>query len=475
MLPFGLKLAWFALSLSGLIGCWAVLLPLAWAIKSYWGPIAYAVGITALEGVFCIGLIWKMDPVNLPLAFCLVQVLVMGLAVFMIIGALAAITTASAIYIAKPKQWGLQDENPILPWRYHYLLPMMLFPILASTVHVILVVFYDTFNVADGLTCAEYPLWMAFAGYAGTPFLITIPCLWLSAVSALRVRRTHKHIKRARRSVNFDALDHFTVRPVRRKSRQSLQTQTTPPPTPRAITAPSPGSSTMLQKAREEHRQAVNPVLRQEKAMNFHLPFSPPFPEYTYTTPRPGHRSQMSDDSFDTVSSVSFLAIDVKERPARTFEYSAAEDDEVRTPLRSLRSYVTPTGTQRSTQSGSVHNSDRISITQLAFGLGNADLSESTEHPWATRSAAEFTLPSQLSYKSPAELPSTVRSFLIFQFAIIAIHLLSSITPLIDAISSHAEPTALGTQHVALLLAAWAPVLIFGPLSAVRRQFVFWR
>jgi hypothetical protein len=40
----------------GLFGCWAVLLPLAWAIQSYWGPIAYAAGITALEGLFCLGL-----------------------------------------------------------------------------------------------------------------------------------------------------------------------------------------------------------------------------------------------------------------------------------------------------------------------------------------------------------------------------------------------------------------------------------
>ncbi|KAJ7127964.1 hypothetical protein C8R44DRAFT_616215, partial [Mycena epipterygia] len=78
---------------------------------------------------------------------------------------------------------------------------------------------------------------------------------------------------------------------------------------------------------------------------------------------------------------------------------------------------------------------------------------------------------------------------------IIAIHLLSSITPLVDIISASAVPAPLGTQHVALLLAAWAPVFIFGesraralfcvsssvpccllgPLSAVRCQLAFWR
>ncbi|KAJ7479066.1 hypothetical protein FB451DRAFT_1240520 [Mycena latifolia] len=462
MLPFGLKLAWFALSLSGLIGCWAVLLPLAWAIKSYWGPIAYAIGITALEGVFCLGLVWRMNPASLPRAFCIAQVLITGLAVFFLIGVLAAITTATAFYVAKPKQWA-QDDNAVLPWRYYYLLPMLLFPLLASTVQVTFVVFFDTFDSADGLNCVAHPLWIQFLGYAGTPFLITVPCLWLSSVSVFRVIRTHKHIRRARRSVNFEALDHFTIRPQRRKSRPALKT----PPTPVAITAPSPSPSSILRISREERRQAISPVLRQEKIMSFHLPFPPPSPEYM--TASSGHRYQNSEDSFDTVSSVSFADVDVKNKAARTLEYTIEEV--VRTPL---RSFVTPTGTTRSTRS--IHNSDRISITQLAFALGNIGSSESSGYVTETPSVSGLaTVPSQTEHRNPPELPSIIRSILIFQFAIIAIHLLFSITPVIDIISTRPEPMALGTQHVALLLAGWAPVAIFGPLSAVRCQFIFWR
>ncbi|KAJ7458174.1 hypothetical protein FB451DRAFT_585331 [Mycena latifolia] len=446
MLPFGLKLVWFALSLSGLIGCWAVLLPLAWAIKSYWGPIVYAAGITALEGVFCLGLVWRMNPASLPKAFCIAQVLITELAVFFLIGVLAAITTATAFYVAKPKQWG-QDDNAVLPWRYYYLLPMLLFPLLASAVQVTFVVFFDTFDRADGLDCVAHPLWIRFLGYAGTPFLITVPCLWLSSVSVLRVIRTHKHIRRARRSVNFEALDHFTIRPQRRKSRPALKTRTTPP-TPVAITAPSPSPSSILRISREERRQAISPVLRQEKIMSFHLPFAPPSPEYM--TASSGHRSQKSEDSFDTVSSVSFADMDVKNKSARPFEYTTEEDD-VRTPL---RSFATPTGTTR---------------RDIAS-------SESSDYLNETPSVSELTtVHSQTEHRNPAELPPIIRSFLIFQFAIIAIHLLSSITPVIDIISSRPEPMALGTQHVALLLAGWAPVAIFGPLSAVRCQFIFWR
>ncbi|KAJ7469135.1 hypothetical protein FB451DRAFT_1400701 [Mycena latifolia] len=465
MLPFGLKLAWFALSLSGLIGCWAVLLPLAWAIKSYWGPIAYAVGITALEG-YLKGLVWRMNTASLPRGFCVAQVLITGLAAFFLIGVLAAITTATAFYVAKPKQWG-QDNNAVLPWLYYYLLPMLLFPLLASAVQVTFVVFFDTFDRTDGLNCVAHPLWIQFLGYAGTPFLITVPCFWLSLVSVFRVIRTHKHIRRARRSVNFEALDHFTIRPQRRKSQPALKTRTTPL-TPVAITAPSPSPSSILRTSREERRQAISPVLRQEKITSFHLPFPPPSPEYMMASS--GHRYQNSEDSFDTISSVSFAETDVKNKAAQTFEYTTEEDD-VRTPL---RSYVTPAGTTRSTRS--IHSSDRISNTQLAFALGNIGSSESSDYVTETPPVSGLTIvPSQTEHRTPAELPSIIRSLLIFQFAIIAIHLLSTITPVIDIVSSRPELTALGTQHVALLLAGWVPVAIFGPLSAVRCQFIFWR
>ncbi|KAJ7110732.1 hypothetical protein C8R43DRAFT_962214 [Mycena crocata] len=455
MLPFGLKLAWFALSLSGLIGCWAVLLPLAWAMGSYWGPIAYAVGITGLEGIFCIGLVWKMNPVNMPVAFCIAQTLITGSAAFFIIGVLAAITTATTIYVAKPKQWG-ENDGAILSWRTYYLLPIVLFPLLASCVHITFVIFFGTFEAIDGLTCMPNPLWLPFVGHAGTPFLLTIPCLWLTFLSTIRVRRTHQHIQRARRSVNIENLDRFTTRP-RRKSRSSLKTRTTPP-TPRAITAPSPSPSSIIRMTSEARRQPISPVLREEKIRSFHLPFLPPSPDYM--TASSGQRSQPSEDSFDTVSSVSFA--EIKRKSGRLFD--PTEEDDVTTPLR-----PSPHSMTRSTHisTRSIHNSDRLSITQLAFSMRHQDYIDASDYfSYADAGTSVIsgivpTLP-QTEYRNPAELSSVVRSLIIFQFAIIFIHLLSSITPLIDAISARSAPAALGTQHVALLLAGWAPVVIFG-------------
>ncbi|KAJ7887787.1 hypothetical protein B0H14DRAFT_3856164 [Mycena olivaceomarginata] len=467
MLPFGLKLVWFALSLSGLIGCWAVLLPLAWAIQSYWGPIAYAVGITVLEGIFCLGLVWRMNPANMPRAFCLTQVLLTGLATFFLVGVLAAITTATTIYVAKPKQWASRNETSILPWRFYYLLPMLLFPLLASAVHVTFVVFFDTFEPFDGLNCVARPLWIGFLGYAGTPFLVTIPCLWLSLVSAIRVIRTHNHIRRARRSIDIQNLDHLTAIP-QRKSKQSMKTRSSPS-TPRAITAPSPSSSSILRMAndREAHRKPVSPVLRDERIRSYHLPFLPPSPDYL--TAYSGH-TRRSEDSFDTVSSVSFAEVS---KPSTRTRSRSAEEDDVMTPLR-----PTPSSTTRSTRT--IHNSDRISITQLAFAMQREVYTETTDYysyPDTVSSLSGIPPPMTQppEFRSPSELSSVVRSLLIFQFAIIAAHLLSSITPIVDIISAKPQPAAFGTQHVAVLLAGWAPVAIFGPLSAVRSQLAFWR
>ncbi|KAJ7642056.1 hypothetical protein FB45DRAFT_1054395 [Roridomyces roridus] len=524
MLAFGVKLVWFVLSLSGLIGCWAVLLPLARAIHCYWAPLVYAVGITALDGVFCLGLIWRLDPAKMPKAFCLTQVFVTGCATFLVVGLLAAITTWTFMYVAKPKQWG--SDAPVLPWQYYYLLPMLLYPLLASAVHVTVVIYFNTFQPFDGFACIVQPAWIRFLGFAGPPFLVTIPSLCLSIISTYRVWRTHRHIRRARRSINFDELaDNFTALPQRRKSRPSLKPPSSgsTPPTPYAITAPSPTPSSRVRMSKEVRRQPINPTLRHERIRSFHLPFVPPSPvaslgrassRYVTASSGHGHHSHDSEDSFDTVSSVAFAEIEVvvksksKMTPPRflltaatTRDRDAVEDAEMTTPLRSLAPTPsdTPSGTTRSTNGNgrSVHNSDRISITQIALELRNAlassegteyylngtrttttgddeDEEEEDEYDMVAGSdISKSPTPATPQHRKPPELPSLIRSLLIFQFAIIAIHFLCAITPLVDLATP--TPAAIGTQHVALLLAGWAPVFIFAPLSDVQRQIWPWR
>ncbi|KAJ7644975.1 hypothetical protein FB45DRAFT_899088 [Roridomyces roridus] len=475
MLALGLKLAFFALSLLGLIGCWAVLLPLAWATKSYWAPLVYAVAILELNGVFCLGMIWRMDPTVTPRAFCIAEVLVTGCGTFVIIGLLAAITTWTFVYVSKPKEWA---EVPVLPWRFHYLLPMLLFPLLASAVNITVVVFFysNTTEPFEGLNCVVRPPWIQFVGFAGTPFIVTIPCLWLTALSIIRLRRTLQHIRRARHSLDQEHT------PSQASPKSGLT-----PPTPRAITVPSPSASTLARMSRSERQQpniSGSLSLRHERAITLDTP-SPVTSGSTSTSSGSGRyftasshvssypstrssRSRRSDRSFDTVSSVVFAP----RRAPRTLDTLSEGVGLTQTvpvppmptlpPIASNSNSNISRGTTRSSSLAfSIQNHDRISVNQIT-------LDENRDGPYETLST--------LTDKSPAtrpsrganlpELPSLVIRLLVFQIAIIATHFLSFITPFVDAISftrsgGTAAPASVGTQHVALVLAGWVPVFVF--------------
>lgn len=160
-------------------------------------------------------------------------------------------------------------------------------------------------------------------------------------------------------------------------------------------------------------------------------------------TAHSGHGSQRSEDSFDTVSSVSFAemkskssAADMKTKSSRMFDNNTEEDD-VTTPL---RSFTSPGGTTRSARASprSIHNSDRISITQLAFNLRQEESTDYSEYfsysagspaPSEIGKLRSYLIPTLIliyflqappvtpksEYRNPSELSSMVRSLIIFQ------------------------------------------------------------
>ncbi|CAK5267157.1 unnamed protein product [Mycena citricolor] len=501
-LPLGLKVAWLALSGSGVISCWAVLIPLAWRMQSYWGPVGYALGVTVLEGAFILGMSRRgLDPQRSPVGVCLAQVLVIGFSTFFIAGILAALTTATTMHIAKPKRWGPGSDVNVLRWKSHYILPVLLFPVLASAVQSTLVLFSATFGEEDSLTCIPSPLWLRFVGYAGTPLLITLPCLWLTCLSAWRIWRTHRHISRSRRSIQFDNLDKYTVVPPRRrpskhesKSGASRSTGTRPP-TPRAVTFPSPPVSSTIRMTREPRRQPTSLAVREKRMKSFHLPFVPSSlggGNSSRRTSSDALHSHPCDESFGTISSISFA--EMKPAPAVTRGTSA---DVSPTPLRSIPLSESPLNNTERTPTSIRDNGDgrRSSIMEIArFVYHSEPRRQSSEAEAVSRDKSTPARSSRISqsdsdwqdvtseifsdattsdlaasspelgyhwqYHQPSKLSPLLRNIVIFQFAIIATHILSVITPLVDL--SRTSPSEFGTQHVALVLAAWIPVVVFG-------------
>ncbi|KAF9068847.1 hypothetical protein BDP27DRAFT_762517 [Rhodocollybia butyracea] len=72
-------------------------------------------------------------------------------------------------------------------------------------------------------------------------------------------------------------------------------------------------------------------------------------------------------------------------------------------------------------------------------------------------------------------IQSAIWRIIIFQLSFTLILILASLSTLIDVITQRVQPSPFGTQHVALLLAAWAPVFIFGSIPSTRRKLMFWK
>lgn len=191
MLPFALKAAWFALSFSGIFACWIVLTVFARAIGSYWGPMLYCVFATMLQGIFCLGMIYNMNPFDMPPAFCKAQTFIIYYSAHSVTGVCAAFTMATTSAVVWPSSV-IMTASSTLAWRNQYLLPIVAFPLGAIGVAVPVLLSLHAIQPTDDLHCdSSHPIWGRFLGYAGVSMILTIPCFFLSAIAAHRVFKVH--------------------------------------------------------------------------------------------------------------------------------------------------------------------------------------------------------------------------------------------------------------------------------------------
>ncbi|KAJ3514092.1 hypothetical protein NLJ89_g2571 [Agrocybe chaxingu] len=113
--------------------------------------------------------------------------------------------------VLKPKTWS--DGRSALKWRNMYGIPIVMLPVVATAIHVALIFKFDAVQPADDLHCdTNDPLWIRFLGYAGVPFLLSLPSFYLAVRSIMRVIKTNQHLQRAR----SDSDDAFTSAPQSR-------------------------------------------------------------------------------------------------------------------------------------------------------------------------------------------------------------------------------------------------------------------
>jgi len=82
-------------------------------------------------------------------------------------------------------------------------------------------------------------------------------------------------------------------------------------------------------------------------------------------------------------------------------------------------------------------------------------------------------------YSPPPNLIPAIWRLAVFQIAFFGIEMLAALSTIIDVIQKRPEPMPFGTHHVALILAAWGPLIVFGHLPSVRTyvtsHLAFWR
>ncbi|PIL27596.1 hypothetical protein GSI_10747 [Ganoderma sinense ZZ0214-1] len=439
MLAFGFKVAWFTLSLLGFLSNLLAFPAFAEALDGYIIPSLYTGSNFVLQGIFCLGMIWKMDPLAMPRAFCTVQ---------------PAIFTVAWLF--------------------------------------------TTFVTSGMAVCSTSAILRPKGGVPATPMFV----------------HSFGH-----------TVDHFTPVPLRRQSRTkansvyheaktfdpSLWSAEASPistglPADQRSTTPSgiiveaiPSPPDSLSSGRVRVIAGRAPAIRRHD-LRYHLPFQWRFNEPLNSAD--GFRSSPDSslklslsDSRHTPSPLIF-ANPVEERNQYTTTVAVVSDPSERlyeaAPWlkdekvllrqmekvnRSLARHHCPWNTSK----GFIHDDDEdydavsrelrwarhssgsISSAKSELEFARRPPGDNFEEGVRRPSPAELsTYDAALTETPIPDFTSMVWRILFFQLLSSATQIVATFSSLVDMSKQHALPAPFGTQHVALLLTAWMPLIAFG-------------
>ncbi|KAL1715721.1 hypothetical protein EV715DRAFT_265813 [Schizophyllum commune] len=497
MVSRAVRAVFFALSLSGLFGCWFVLIAWGRAIKAEWAAFTYLIGLTLCEGVFCLGMIWEMDPYYMPWVLCVAQPIVIAFSTFVMTGLVTTFSCSTT-----PLQW-----HPL------FLLPLVAFPIAATIVQATVVMKLGAVTLEDGLQCdANDPLWTRFLSYAGAPYVLTIPCIAFSAASVIRIRATDRKARASRMLVAPDGGLRSPVHNIPLPS--PVSPVSVRPSTTSRYSRPPMNRSCSFASLDCANSPAISPSPNRPPPL-------PPISAYAEAIQSPTSATRLVGGTYNAGRrrSVSFS------EPACPATSSWAKDDV------SIVSEEVPLDKQSAYDAGIWvgvdQHEDALPIAQPCYLPGNGSIgrafsTESEEYDddsQSVESASVFPVRSARTdgstddgdARGPVEPPRIIRSrgifearskaeaaitacvfavsrtplqgrsastsqfrgaiwrIVFFQFTFIAVQILSSVTTVIDIATGRPTPTPVGTHHAALLLAAWGPIFVFGLLNHQRK------
>ncbi|KAJ3813579.1 hypothetical protein EV368DRAFT_46645 [Lentinula lateritia] len=408
-----------------------------------------------------------MDPSLMPRSFCIAQTLLSGLASFMLTGVSATFSMITSLAVLRPGVCNLASSKPFI-WHPIYTLTLIVFPLLASVAQITAVLKLDAVQPVDGFACdATDPEWVRFLSYAGVPLVFSIPFSCLGLMALVRMSRIQQRTvghycdspDHGVNSLNLTSLPHKQTR--RKDMRQFLgpSKSPTPIPTPRAISSPSPSDAC----ATSPGRAPINPRLSSPVlARQFHLPFSPS-PVNDNHDPLGSCHSSTLENQDDTESSVS-SAFPTFAPPSNSGTPNPRES-----PGHDFAGYLAGLNPDYHYQSSHPAQAQARYSPTTGWNWNDHDDDVSRRPIFAISPIARNSALEDASKIRPA-----LWRIVIFQLSFTLTLVLACISTLVDVTSRRTRPTPFGTQHVALLLAAWGPVIIFGFIPSTRRN-LFWK
>ncbi|KAJ6486883.1 hypothetical protein C8R45DRAFT_1098150 [Mycena sanguinolenta] len=484
MLPFAVKVVWFIATICGEQAFTVkrsedLMRPIQGTIFSSlslmalgrlvgtWAPLNYTIGLVIYQGMFCLGMIWRMDPFRMPKAFCFAQTVGMSVGVYMIGGCCIALCIGTSLHILKPKQWG--DISTSFKWRPVYYLPVIGFPLVCTAIRVVLLVKYHAVQPFEGLHCdAAYPLLVRIEGEVLPTAILLVPTLYLAAYSVVHVISTFKHVKRARQD------DSELPRQIRRSRqnrypfKQSGPVDDIPP-----------------------YRQRIDPPPAREEAtrqLNFHLPFfrnsqsitqlSPPLPQNSSPVPWDDidERSSIASSSFPTFAPL--------ESPKRGHPTGQAHGNDTETDIADgSRTWID--------EDSCAHTSEgHEAPLTLEVDIKNQDDDDGATYRLSYReSSYRENTPSRVSHiHSISLLTPQIRRLLIFQMLLSllsftlrtlivsvssvfpAMSMISGACLVADALTHRDVPRPIGYTDFIQISVAWTGTIVFGTLPNIREE-----
>ncbi|KZP31380.1 hypothetical protein FIBSPDRAFT_926038 [Athelia psychrophila] len=397
MLPYSAKLAWMILCTIGTICSWPVLYGLAKAINSWWISVIYGCALTIMVLFFDIGMIWRLNSSEFPLSFCLTQMVVTNMVMFILGG------VSCAYYIATIRSalWPKHGKQGI-KWSNAYLLLIIGLPLASTFLQMSFTIKLGAYKQTgfDSVFCGvTEPLWPKLLGYGGLPLIIAVA----TAV--------------------------FTIFAVRR-----------------------------LQIMLDAHRKLWYDITNQ-------IEFAPR-PTTDYQDTMLLQTAESAVQSYGEAQRLVSLSLD------------AARGD-VESAVPSRVASVTPCS--------SLHNLSKES-SESSISPPSAPLQAPRPRPLPADGDVSMYGTAPI-YRTPTLPPPPTSLFaeiwrlLFFQAAFIAINVVMTVSTL-RSVSGNHRPSEFGSDHVAMALTAWGPVLVFktilmavdiGHFPSIRKRLMFWK